>query len=92
MGGKTNSKGAIDSNGMVMNLNELKRIIDEAIIVHVDHRHLNHEVAFLKDVNPTSENLVVCFWHQLQKFLPAGCLEEVILVETENNVVSYRGE
>lgn len=85
-------KGQVDENGMVMNLNDLKAYINEALIYKVDHKHLNHDVPFLLNVNPTSENLVVAFWKQLEVALPNNILYELKLVETENNVVVYRGE
>lgn len=87
-------KGKMDPrSGMVMDLKELKRIIVEEIVERVDHKNLNTDVDFLRDVIPTSENLVVCFWQLLEKRLAGRCeLYEVRLWETENNVVFYRGE
>jgi 6-pyruvoyltetrahydropterin/6-carboxytetrahydropterin synthase len=78
--------------GMVLNLDDLKEIIGEAVIAKVDHKHLNHDVEFLKGINPTAENLVVAFWRELAPMLPPGSLYEVCLVETENNQVSYFGD
>mgnify|MGYP000926493785 CR=1 FL=1 len=71
----------------------LKKIVVEEIVDRVDHRNLNTDVDFLRDVIPTSENLVVCFWQLLEKRISETCeLYEVRLWETENNVVFYRGE
>jgi len=79
--------------GMVMDLKLLKKIVVEEIVDRVDHRNLNTDVDFLRDVIPTSENLVVCFWQLLEKRISETCeLYEVRLWETENNVVFYRGE
>lgn len=86
-------KGEIDSkNGMVMNLVDLKKAIDEAIINQVDHKHLNYDVPIFREINPTAENMVVVFWKLLEMKLPNGMLYEMKLHETENNVAIYRGE
>lgn len=86
-------KGEVDpKNGMVMNLVDLKKAMEEAIINEVDHKHLNYDVPVFKEINPTAENMVVVFWKLLEMHLPKGLLHEVKLFETENNVAVYRGE
>ncbi len=78
--------------GMVLNLTEMKRIINERVIDEVDHKHLNYDVPWLEDVIPTTEMLVVKFWKRLVSSFPDGLLYEVALHETENNSARYRGE
>ena len=77
--------------GMVINLRDLDRIAREAVVAHVDHRHLNHDVPFLRGVIPTAENLALAFWERLEACLrepPRRCrLERLRLVESENNAV-----
>lgn len=86
-------KSEIDPNtGLIMNLVDLKSIIEKTILDEVDHKHLNHDVEWLKGTNPTTENLVVAFWERLEKVLPQGFLHEIKLHETENNIAIYRGE
>ncbi len=77
--------------GMIINLSELKDIIDQNIIKYVDHKNLNIDVDFLKGINPTAENLVIKFWQILEKALPEGMLYEIVLYESEKQWVSYRG-
>lgn len=78
--------------GMVMNLSEMKEIINEQVIGWVDHKHLNYDVPWLEGVIPTAEMLVIKFWERLERAFPAGLLYEVRLQETENNYAAYRGE
>jgi 6-pyruvoyltetrahydropterin/6-carboxytetrahydropterin synthase len=77
--------------GMVVNLRDLDRAVREAVVAHVDHRHLNHDVPFLEGVVPTAENLALAFWRQLEAGLrdsaPAARLQRLRLVESENNAV-----
>jgi 6-pyruvoyltetrahydropterin/6-carboxytetrahydropterin synthase len=78
--------------GMVLNLTELKDIINKQVVDWVDHKHLNHDVPWLEGCIPTTEVLVVKFWERLERAFPRGLLYEVKLFETENNSASYRGE
>ena len=87
-------KGKVDrETGMVIDLKRLKEIMRERVIDHVDHNNLNTDVAFLRGVIPTSENLARCFWQQLAPAFGNDCaLYEIVLHETERNSVMYRGE
>ena len=78
--------------GMVLNLTDLKHVLNEQIVKWVDHKHLNYDVSWLEGFIPTTEVLVIKFWERLTESLPAGMLYEVKLHETENNFASYRGE
>lgn len=78
--------------GMVLNLSEMKQIIQACVIDWVDHKHLNYDVPWLEGIVPTTEVLVMKFWERLQRGFPDGLLYEVTLHETENNMASYRGE
>jgi 6-pyruvoyltetrahydropterin/6-carboxytetrahydropterin synthase len=77
--------------GMVVNLRDLDRVIREAVVAHVDHKHLNHDVPFLRDLVPTAENVALEFWRRLEDCLgeraPAARLRRLRLVESENNAV-----
>jgi 6-pyruvoyltetrahydropterin/6-carboxytetrahydropterin synthase len=86
-------QGEVDAKtGMVMNLSELKKVINDAVMEKFDHKHLNLDVAEFKTLNPTSENVAVVIWRLLQPKLPSGLLHEVKLYETENNIAIYRGD
>ena len=78
--------------GMVLNLTDLKRVMNKQVVELVDHKHLNYDVPWLEGCVPTTEVLVIKFWERLVSSFPAGMLYEVKLYETENNVASYRGE
>ncbi len=75
------------STGMVVNLKDLDRLMRQAVVDDVDHRHLNHDVPWLDGVIPTAENLALAFWQRLSERLPEGTLARVRLVESENNSV-----
>lgn len=78
--------------GYVVDLKELKQIIRREVIAKLDHKHLNHDVDFLRGVIPTAENIALAIWKVLSPKIPTGRLVSVRLRETENNVVEVRGE
>lgn len=80
------------ATGYVIDLKVLKEIIEKNIIEKVDHKNLNLDVGFMKDVQPSAENIAVQIWKQLENKIPAGKLFAVKLYETENNYFEYRGE
>ncbi len=86
-------KGEVDpQTGMVMNLTDLKTILEETVMQVLDHKHLNLDVPAFQKINPTSENIAVEIWKWLQVKIPKNILSEIKLFETENNIVVYRGE
>ncbi len=76
--------------GMIMDMKELKSIVQEAIIDAVDHKNLNMDVPFLDGVIPTAENIAVAFWEILDSRIPGGRLYELRLQETERNIAVVR--
>jgi len=85
--------GEVDKNtGYLLDLKVLKKIIRENVIDKIDHKNLNVDVDFMKGVIPTSENIVVGIWNQLENKIPKGRLHSIKLYETENNYVEYKGE
>jgi 6-pyruvoyltetrahydropterin/6-carboxytetrahydropterin synthase len=78
--------------GYVIDLGVLKRIVEERIVQHVDHRHLNLDVEFLCGILPSTENFCLAIWRELEGALPAGRLHVVRLYETDRNMAEYRGE
>ena len=50
-------RGKIDEvSGMIINLSELKTIVND-IVMHFDHKFLNMDTPFFKDILPTLENI-----------------------------------
>lgn len=85
-------KGQPDpETGYVMDLGELKRILHRAVVDPCDHHNLNEEVPFLRDINPSTENLVIAFWNEIAPHITAGTLHCVRLYETPRNFAEYFG-
>ncbi len=78
--------------GLIVDLANLDRVVDEQVVERYDHRHLNLDIEEFSDLNPTSENLVKVIWRRLEPALPAGILRRVTVRETERNIFSYEGD
>jgi 6-pyruvoyltetrahydropterin/6-carboxytetrahydropterin synthase len=87
-------EGEIDpETGFVLDLKELRDLVEGQVIEEVDHRNLNLDVEWLAGVNPTTENLVVAVWGRIVGLLPPGIeLVRLVLWETPRNYVEYSGE
>ena len=68
--------------GMVLDLKELKEILEREITQRMDHRFLNYEVAELKGQIPTCENVARVIWKLLESKIPQGRLHRVRLYES----------
>ena len=81
-----------DNTGMVIDLKKLATIIEEDVVESVDHKHLNHDVPFMKGIIPTAENIAIAFWKILEPKIKEGKLYSILVFESEQNFVEYRGE
>jgi 6-pyruvoyltetrahydropterin/6-carboxytetrahydropterin synthase len=77
--------------GYVIDLGVVKGTVERAFIDHVDHKNFNLDVPFMKGTNPTTENIIVACWRQLEPALKPARLTRLRLWETENNYVDYEG-
>lgn len=79
--------------GYLMDLAELKRLLQRVIVDKCDHRNLNDEVDFLHGIIPSTENLVIAFWNEIAPHirLPHARLHSVRLYETPRNYAEYFG-
>jgi 6-pyruvoyltetrahydropterin/6-carboxytetrahydropterin synthase len=86
-------EGDVDADtGYVVDLAKLKEIVEREVVNIVDHRNFNLDVPFMTNVIPTSENIVVAFWRRLEQHVAPSRLTRIVLWETDNNYVEYRGE
>ncbi len=86
--------GQVDPvNGMIMDLKQLKQIIQEQVVEPWDHRHLNHEAEPFDHVIPTVENVAVEVWNRLVPAITGADrrLHSIRLYETPDLYVDYAG-
>lgn len=76
-----------------MNIQDLNVAMKKAIMDEIDHKNLDKDVDYFKDIPSTTENLAIYIWKRMKSYLPCPhLLFEVKIKETENNFVSYKGE
>ena len=86
-------KGDIDPvTGFVVDLKELKEILNREVVEAMDHRHLNKEVSEFASTIPTSENIAIAIWQRLEQKLKVAKLHRVRLYELPDLFVDYYGE
>jgi 6-pyruvoyltetrahydropterin/6-carboxytetrahydropterin synthase len=67
---------------MVLDLKELKEILEREVMQRMDHRHLNYEVPELSGQIPTCENIAMVIWQLLDPKITHGKLHRVRLYES----------
>jgi 6-pyruvoyltetrahydropterin/6-carboxytetrahydropterin synthase len=77
--------------GYVLDIAILKRLVDEHVTRHLDHRNLNLDVPWFAARVPSAENIAVFCWDALAPVIPAGRLLRVRLWETPRTYVEYEG-
>lgn len=77
--------------GMVLNLRDLKQVLEREVVKDCDHRHLNLDVPWLEGTNPTAENLAIAIWERLVDAVAPARLHRVRLKESDDNVAEYYG-
>jgi len=86
-------KGEIDpATGMTINITDLKKYINDAVMDVMDHRNLDKDVAHFGKTVSTTENVAVFIWESLAPMLKTGELYKVKVHETDKNIVIFKGE
>lgn len=76
-----------DRTGMIVDLGDLQKVIDDYVVEPFDHTFLNKDIAYFAEVVPTAENIAVHIAQLLQEpIAKLGVeLEKVKLIESPNN-------
>ena len=84
-------KGSIDpATGYVVDLGQLKKIVNDFVINVLDHTRLEKDISWFKDKQPSSENLVMFIWGEISARLDKG-LYRIRLRETPSIFTDYYG-
>ena len=81
-------------SGMVLDLKELKSILNAQVVESFDHRFLNKEVPPFDRTIPTVENIAIEIWNRVEPSLsrPPAKLHAVRVYETPDLYVDYFGD
>jgi 6-pyruvoyltetrahydropterin/6-carboxytetrahydropterin synthase len=86
-------KGEVDPiTGFVVDLKQLKDILNDEVVEAMDHRHLNKEVPEFATQIPTTENIAVAIWNRLAAKLGIAKLHRIRVYEMPDLFVDFYGE
>ncbi|PZX61515.1 6-pyruvoyl trahydropterin synthase family protein [Hydrotalea sandarakina] len=82
--------GIPDANtGYVIDTKVLSTIIKEEVLNRFDHKNLNLDTVYFKELNPTAENIAKVIYQLLRNKLDENLELKIFLYETERNYVEY---
>jgi 6-pyruvoyltetrahydropterin/6-carboxytetrahydropterin synthase len=86
-------KGEVDPrSGFVVDLKDLKEVLNREVLEALDHRYLNKEVPEFATRIPTTENLAIAIWQRLEGKLHVAKLHRVRVYETPDLFADFYGE
>ncbi|MGH9586573.1 MAG: 6-pyruvoyl trahydropterin synthase family protein [Acidobacteriaceae bacterium] len=85
--------GEVDpTTGFVVDLKDLKDVMNREVVDVYDHRHLNLEVPEFQTAQPTTENIAIAIWNRLDGKIPGASLHRVRVYEMPDLFADYYGE
>ena len=75
--------------GYVYDMKALSDLIRENVLRKFDHKNLNLDTEFFRELNPTAENIAVVIWRILRNKIDSKLELKITLYETERNFVEY---
>lgn len=86
-------KGEVDPrSGFVVDLKDMKEVLNREVLDVLDHRFLNKEVPEFATQIPTTENIAISVWKRLEPKLRVAQLHRVRVYETPDLFVDFYGE
>lgn len=81
-------EGTPDSEDMIFDFVKLKELVNEKVLIHLDHADLNDILE-----NPSAENIAIYVWEKLESEVRReNCrLYEIEVWETKTSGIVYRG-
>jgi 6-pyruvoyltetrahydropterin/6-carboxytetrahydropterin synthase len=80
------------TSGFVVDLKQLKDVMEREVVGVYDHRHLNKEVPEFAETIPTTENIAIAVWKRLDGKIPGAKLHRVRVYEMPDLFADYYGE
>jgi 6-pyruvoyltetrahydropterin/6-carboxytetrahydropterin synthase len=75
--------------GYVYDMKLLSDLIKENVLHKFDHKNLNLDTEYFRNLNPTAENIAIVIWRILRQKIDPNLELKITLYETERNFVEY---
>jgi 6-pyruvoyltetrahydropterin/6-carboxytetrahydropterin synthase len=85
--------GEVDPiTGFVVDLKQLKDILEAEVVSVYDHRHLNLEISDFATVISTTENIAIAIWRRLAGKIPNARLHRIRVYEMPDLFADFYGD
>ena len=82
----------LEDSGFIINISDLKEIVDKYVMKYLDHSQIEQDVEWFKNKQPSTENLVIFIWKQISPHITGnGKLFKIKLRETPTIYTEYYG-
>ncbi len=78
--------------GFVVDLKQMRDVIEREVVRVYDHRHLNLEIPEFRSRQPTTENIAVSVWERLEGKVEGARLHRVRVYEQDDLFADFFGE
>tara|TARA_X000001036_G_C20273636_1_gene641395 strand:+ start:60 stop:473 length:414 start_codon:yes stop_codon:yes gene_type:complete len=79
-------------SGFIVNISELKKIVDKYAINILDHSQIQEDIEWFETRQPSTENLVIFIWEQISPYIKGKMkLHKIKLRETPTIYTEYYG-
>jgi len=78
-----------EDTGYVIDTKQLSDLIKEYVLNKFDHKNLNLDVEFFKNLNPTAENIAIVIYNILRPLIEDTYELKIKLYETPRNFVEF---
>lgn len=75
--------------GYLFDLKELSDLTRQHVLSKFDHKNLNLDTEYFRELNPTAENIALIIWRILRQRIDEKYELKITLYETERNFVEY---
>jgi 6-pyruvoyltetrahydropterin/6-carboxytetrahydropterin synthase len=75
--------------GYVMDMKVLSQITAQEVLEKFDHRNLNLDTIYFRDLNPTAEHIAMVIYDLLRARIDPALELQIRLYETERNFVEF---
>ncbi|MBS1486832.1 MAG: 6-carboxytetrahydropterin synthase [Bacteroidetes bacterium] len=75
--------------GYLFDMKKLSDLVRQHVIKEFDHKNLNLDTVYFKNLNPTAENIAIVIWRILRQHIDSKYELKIKLYETERNCVEY---
>jgi 6-pyruvoyltetrahydropterin/6-carboxytetrahydropterin synthase len=72
-----------------MDMKILSDLVKEHVLKRFDHKNLNLDTTYFKNLNPTAENICIVIYDILREKIDRRLDMQIRLYETERNFVEY---